>query len=79
MDLQDLELDDDGAYIDDEESESDLDDEEIQDPIEAERKRRVKLQEKLRRSAGEPKKPPIVELRKLDKRFVDMLRSVLAE
>jgi hypothetical protein len=77
MDIQDLELDDAGASESDEESE--LDDEDISDPIEAERKRRAKLAEKLRRTAGEPKKPPIQELRKLDESFVAMLRSVLAE
>lgn len=81
MDLADLELDDDGAEIDadDSDDEDALSDEEIGDPIEAERKRRAKLQEKLRRSAGEPKKPPIEELRKLDESFVVMLRGVLAE
>lgn len=77
MDLQDLELDDDGEEDDD--SESDLDDEEIADPIEAERKRRARAQEKLRRTAGEPKKPPIEEIKKLHPGFISMLRSVLAE
>ncbi|KAF1995891.1 hypothetical protein P154DRAFT_444468 [Amniculicola lignicola CBS 123094] len=77
LDLQDLELDDEGSY--DEESESDLDDEDMKDPIEAERKRRVRAQERLKRTAGEPKKPPIVELVKLHPTFISMLRSVLAE
>lgn len=76
MDLQDLELDDEGSY---DESESDLDDEELADPIAAERKRRARAQEKLRRTAGEPKKPPITELTKLHPSFLAMLRSVLAE
>lgn len=76
LDLQDLELNDEGS---DSESESDLDDEEIADPIEAERKRRARAQEKLRRTAGEPKKPPIEEIGKLHPTFVSMLRSVLAE
>ena len=76
LDLQDLELDDDGS---DEESESDFDDEEITNPSEAERKRRARAQEKLRRTAGEPKKPPIEEICKLHPSFVSMLRSVLAE
>ncbi|KAH7123791.1 hypothetical protein B0J11DRAFT_321649 [Dendryphion nanum] len=77
LDLQDLELDDDNEES--EESEDDLDDEEIANPIEAERKRRARAQEKLRRSAGEPKKPPIEEIVKLHPSFVSMLRSVLAE
>ncbi|KAF2204196.1 hypothetical protein GQ43DRAFT_365136 [Delitschia confertaspora ATCC 74209] len=76
MDLQDLELDDDGAY-DDSESEEELDD--MQDPIAAERKRRARAQEKLRSKAGEPKKPPIIELKKIHPSFLSMLRSVLAE
>ncbi|KAF2682672.1 hypothetical protein K458DRAFT_390594 [Lentithecium fluviatile CBS 122367] len=75
LDLQDLELDDDG---DDESEESD-DDEDITDPIEAERKRRTKTAEKLRRKAGEPIKPPIEQLTKLHPSFVSMLRSVLAQ
>jgi len=76
LDLQDLELDEEPE---DEESESDLDDEEIADPIAAERKRRARAQERLRRTAGEPKKPPIVELDKMHPSFLAMLRSVLAE
>lgn len=73
-----MELDDDGAGQDDSDSEID-EDLEIQDPIEAERKRRARTKEKLRRSAGEPKKPEIVELGKLHEGFLGMLRSVLAE
>jgi hypothetical protein len=76
LDIQDLEINDDGS---DEESESDLDDADIADPIEAERKRRAKAQERLRRTAGEPKKPPIEEITKLHPSFVSMLRNVLAE
>ncbi|KAF2013173.1 PX domain-containing protein [Aaosphaeria arxii CBS 175.79] len=76
LDLQDLELDDDYDY---DESESDEDDEEIADPIQAERKRRARAQEKLRRTAGEPRKPPIEEITKLHPGFVSMLRSVLAQ
>ncbi|KAF2271990.1 uncharacterized protein EI97DRAFT_437368 [Westerdykella ornata] len=78
MDLQDLELDADGDEYSSA-SGSDLDDQELTDPIEAERRRRSKVAEKLRRSAGEPQKPPIEELRKLDGDFVVMLRGVLAE
>jgi hypothetical protein len=76
LDLQDLELDDDGT---DSELEEDVDDEDIADPIEAERKKRAQTAEKLRRKAGEPKKPQIEELYKLSPSFVSMLRGVLAQ
>ncbi|KAF1959086.1 hypothetical protein CC80DRAFT_591170 [Byssothecium circinans] len=76
LDLQDLELDDDGE--DDEDEDSELDDEDISNPIEAERKRRSRTAEKLRRKAGEPTKPVIEELGKMHPSFVSMLRSVLA-
>jgi hypothetical protein len=75
MDLQDLELDDDGSDSTDSE---DMDDTDVADPIEAERKSRARAAEKLRRKAGEPKKPPIVELYKLSDGFNSMLRNVLA-
>jgi len=75
MDLQDLELDDDGSDSTDSE---DMDDTDIADPIEAERKSRARAAEKLRRKAGEPRKPPIVELYKLSDGFNSMLRNVLA-
>ncbi|KAF2791557.1 hypothetical protein K505DRAFT_376692 [Melanomma pulvis-pyrius CBS 109.77] len=76
LDLQDLELDDDG---DDDDSDEDYDDEDVADPIEAERRNRAKAQEKLRRKAGEPAKPPIEEISKLHPSFLAMMRSVLAE
>ncbi|PBP21599.1 PX domain protein [Diplocarpon rosae] len=74
MDLQDLE------YADDEEGSSDEEsaDDEL-DPIVAERKRRARKQDHLRRSAGEPVKPEVVEVRKLRESFLSMLRMVLAE
>jgi hypothetical protein len=75
MDLEDLELDDDAS---DSEVEDDADDQDIADPIAAERKKRAQTAEKLRRKAGEPKKPPIVELYRLSPGFVAMLRGVLA-
>ena len=75
LDLQDLELDDDAT---DSDASDELDDDEIDDPIEAERKNRARTAEKLRRKAGEPKKPPIEEIKKLDPSFLAMLRSVLA-
>jgi len=76
MDLQDLELDDD---VSDSDASEDGDDADIADPIEAERKTRARAAEKLRRKAGEPKKPPIVELYKLNDGFNSMLRNVLAQ
>ncbi|KAL6712114.1 hypothetical protein ACN47E_003157 [Coniothyrium glycines] len=75
LDLQDLELDDDAT---DSDNSDDLDDADVADPIEAERKSRAKAAEKLRRKAGEPQKPPIAELYKLNEGFNSMLRNVLA-
>jgi hypothetical protein len=74
-DLDSLNLADEDSY---DESDSELDDEDIEDPIAAERKRRARHQEALRRTAGEPRKPEIVELRKLNPNFLVMLRNVLA-
>jgi len=78
LDLADLELDDAGADMD-EEDEEELDEEEMDDPLAAERKRRLRQANALKRSAGEPKKPEVKELSKLMPGFNDMLRSVLAE
>lgn len=58
---------------DEEESDDDL------DPIAAERKRRAKKQDHLRRTAGEPQKPDVSEVVKLQPAFLAMLRMVLAE
>lgn len=74
LDLQDLELDDDATDSDEEEEFEDDD-----DPIEAERKNRARTAEKLKRRAGEPKKPVIEEIKKLHPSFLTMLRSVLAQ
>lgn len=49
------------------------------DPIALERKRRAKVADKLRRSAGEPVKPEIKELDGLREGFLSMLRMVLAD
>jgi len=49
------------------------------DPIVAERRRRAKKQDRLRRSAGEPEKPPIQEIVKMQPAFLAMLRTVLAD
>jgi hypothetical protein len=74
MDLQDMELDDEG---DEDDSEDDDEDDDV-DQIAAERKRRRKRQDLLRRSAGEPAKPPIEELHKMAPQFLAMIRNVLA-
>lgn len=78
QDLIELEMDEDDE-MSSSESEAENDELEASDPIAAERKRRLKERERLRRSAGEPKKPQIKELKKLLPGFVDMLRAVLAE
>ncbi|KAK7745469.1 hypothetical protein SLS53_002967 [Cytospora paraplurivora] len=73
MDLQDMNYEEDSGSEAEEEEEDEL------DPIEAERRRRAKRQDRLRRSAGEPAKPPVSEVHKLTDNFVVMLRQVLAE
>ena len=64
-------------------SESEDEDDDIEDgnadPIAGERKRRAKVADKLRRSAGEPVKPEIKELDGLKDGFLSMLRMVLAD
>lgn len=72
QDLQDI------SYDMDDESDSEVEQEDELDPIEAERRRRAKKQDRLRRSAGEPKKPAISEVHKLHENFLIMLRDVLA-
>ncbi|KEQ64367.1 uncharacterized protein M437DRAFT_44662 [Aureobasidium melanogenum CBS 110374] len=72
LDIQDLNNDED-------EYSSTDDDEEDADPIAAERKRRARRQDFLRRNAGEPVKPDIVEVTKMRDGFLAMLRMVLAE
>lgn len=71
-DLEDMNYDD-GS---EEEAEAEAEDE--LDPIEAERRRRAKQQDRLRRSAGEPTKPQVSEVHKLKDNFLVMLRDVLA-
>ncbi|KND94877.1 PX domain-containing protein [Tolypocladium ophioglossoides CBS 100239] len=73
QDLQDMEYDD-GS---DEEEEAEQEDE--LDPIEAERRRRAKQQDRLRRSAGKPVKPQVAEVHHLKDNFLVMLREVLAD
>ena len=74
MDLEDMNYDDDEEESNDEDS----GDDEL-DPIEAERKRRARKQDHLRRTAGEPVKPHVEEVHKLRESFLAMLRMVLAE
>jgi Domain of unknown function in PX-proteins (DUF3818)/PX domain len=75
MDLEEL------SYGDEDEDESSSEEEDLDDldPIAAERKRRSKAQDRLKRSAGEPVKPPVSEVLKLHPSFLAMLRMVLAE
>ncbi|SPN97095.1 probable membrane coat complex Retromer, subunit VPS5/SNX1, Sorting nexins, and related PX domain-containing proteins [Cephalotrichum gorgonifer] len=63
----------------DDESDSEEDEEDEEDPIEAERRRRAKKRDGLRRRAGEPEKPPVSEIHKMQENFIVMLREVLAE
>ena len=49
------------------------------DPIAGERKRRKRLQDRLRRTAGEPVKPEVKQLGAMKEGFLAMLRMVLAE
>lgn len=75
MDLQDMAYEDESGTDDEEEAE--IQDE--LDPIEAERRRRAKQRDRLRRRAGEPEKPAIAEVHELRENFLSMLRIVLAE
>ncbi|KAI6816256.1 hypothetical protein KC332_g10713 [Hortaea werneckii] len=74
LDLQDMGLEEDQS---DDEVSSD-EEAEAADPIAAERKRRRKNQDLLRRNAGEPEKPKVQECYKMMPGFVEMLRMVLA-
>lgn len=73
MDMQDM------AYEEEEESSDEEEEDDELDPIAAERKRRARKQDHLRRSAGEPQKPDVGEVYKLKENFLEMLREVLAE
>ncbi|KAL1859296.1 hypothetical protein Plec18167_007773 [Paecilomyces lecythidis] len=73
-DLEDLAISDEESDESDENSEDD-----DLDPIAAERKRRAKKRDHLRRAAGEPVKPEVKEVLKLQDPFVSMLRIVLAD
>lgn len=70
---------DDLNHIDDDDFSSDEDEsDDAADPIEAERRRRKKKQDGLRRRAGEPEKPVVSEVLKLNGDFLLQLRQVLA-
>ncbi|KAM3419285.1 hypothetical protein BST61_g5222 [Cercospora zeina] len=73
QDLADMDL------ADEDEDYSDSDEQDEDDPIEAERKRRRRRQDVLKRTAGEPVKPEVIELHKMMPQFLTMLRMVLAE
>ncbi len=64
---------------DDDESEAEAEAQDELDPIAAERRRRAKKRDLLRRSAGEPTKPEVEEVLKLKGGFLAMLRQVLAD
>lgn len=72
-DLEDLTISDEASDSSDENS-----DEDEMDPIAFERRRRIKKQDQLRRTAGEPLKPEVREILKLRESFGVMLRHVLA-
>lgn len=73
MDLQDMNYEEEDESSDENEADDEL------DPVEAERKRRSRKADHLRRTAGEPTKPVIVEVDQLKDSFLAMLRMVLAE
>lgn len=74
-DLQEMDYDE----FDDSEDEAVQEAEDELDPIELERRRRAKRQDRLRRTAGEPTKPEVGEIYKLKENFLTMLRAVLAQ
>jgi hypothetical protein len=74
-DLEDLTISDEASDASDEDS----GDEDMDDPIAVERRRRTKKQDQLRRTAGEPAKPEVTEILKLTDPFNIMLRHVLAD
>ncbi|KAI1639467.1 succinate flavoprotein subunit [Biscogniauxia mediterranea] len=68
MDLEDM------AYDDGTDDEAEAEEDDELDPIEAERRRRAKRQDRLRSNAGEPTKPSVSEVHKLKDNFIVMLR-----
>lgn len=72
MDLEDM------SYDDGSDDEAEAEEEDEMDPIEAERRRRAKRQDRLKARAGEPQKPGVSEVHRLRDNFLEMLRQVLA-
>ena len=77
LDLEEMEYSDEDG-VDREDGGSDTDEEEELDPIKAERNRRKRHAERLKRSAGEPKKPDVSEVYGMEAQFLAMLRRVLS-
>ncbi|KAI1649770.1 succinate flavoprotein subunit [Daldinia loculata] len=75
--LNDADLED-MSYDDGSDEEAEAEEEDELDPIEAERRRRAKKQDRLKARAGEPQKPEVSEVHRLKDNFVQMLRQVLA-
>ncbi|KAI1415964.1 succinate flavoprotein subunit [Hypoxylon sp. FL1857] len=69
MDLEDM------SYDDGSDDEAEAEEEDELDPIEAERRRRAKRQDRLKARAGEPKKPEVSEVHRLKDNFIEMLRQ----
>ncbi|KAI0842021.1 succinate flavoprotein subunit [Hypoxylon sp. FL0890] len=69
MDLEDM------NYDDGSDDEAAAEEEDELDPIEAERRRRAKRQDRLKARAGEPQKPKVTEVHHLKDNFVEMLRQ----
>ncbi|KAI0851364.1 succinate flavoprotein subunit [Daldinia vernicosa] len=67
-DLEDM------SYDDGSDEEAEAEEEDEMDPIEAERRRRSKKQDRLKARAGEPQKPEVSEVHRLKDNFVQMLR-----
>ncbi|KAH8149732.1 uncharacterized protein LAJ45_06363 [Morchella importuna] len=76
--IADGDLDDLNNVDDDELSGDENESDDQADPIEAERRKRKKKQDHLRRRAGEPIKPVVTEVPKLKEPFLLQLRQVLA-
>ena len=72
-------LGDDGFDDEDDSIDDEADEDVNADPIASERRRRSRVADKLRRSAGEPVKPEVKELKGLREGFLAMLRMVLAD
>lgn len=61
------------------EEDEDEEDEALGDPLAVERRKKRRVKEMLKRKAGEPKKPEVVEIWKMGEGFVEALRGVLSD